>query len=172
MAYEVDEEDPFFANEDEEEDQDEADIIEAEKKEDEDDDKDILDDEEAEEFQQTEIQAPVKRRSTLPIMTPYERDELIGQFGVLIQKNYPIDFEIGTEINPTKIAMIALKLKVIPLIVRRDINAKEYEDWKASELKTEDELRELAERGEELVFDANHNSSHITSTNFTSKIIN
>jgi hypothetical protein len=88
-----------------------------------------------------------------PYMTPYERDELLGDFAKLIEANYPLDPEIieqiGNEIDPIIIAKVAMRLKKIPLIVRREMTPSNYEDWAASELITPEELHELPEDDDE-----------------------
>ena len=79
-----------------------------------------------------------KKKTTLPFLTKYERARLIGIRAEHISLGAPplVKLEKGI-IDPIEIAIIELKMKKIPIIIRRYLPDDTYEDWKISELNTD-----------------------------------
>jgi DNA-directed RNA polymerase I, II, and III subunit RPABC2 len=85
---------------------------------------------------------PNKVRITSPFMTKFEKAKIIGLRAVQISKNAPlyINSENVANMNydPITIAEKELAEKKIPFIIRRYLPDSTFEDWKLSELKTND----------------------------------
>ncbi|KAJ3390141.1 DNA-directed RNA polymerases I II and III subunit RPABC2 [Lobulomyces angularis] len=73
-------------------------------------------------------------RMTTPYMTKYERARILGTRALQISMNAPVLVDLNGESDPLEIAMKELRLKKIPLMIRRYIHNGSYEDWAADEL--------------------------------------
>ena len=65
----------------------------------------------------------------------YEHARVLGTRAKQIAMGAPVMVVIGKETNPLKIAMMELKEKKIPFIIRRFQPDGSYEDWRVDELK-------------------------------------
>ncbi len=74
------------------------------------------------------------KRITTPFMTKYERARVLGTRALQISMCAPIMVELEGETDPLQIAMKELKLKKIPIIIRRYLPDGSYEDWGIDEL--------------------------------------
>ncbi|XP_026332332.1 DNA-directed RNA polymerases I, II, and III subunit RPABC2-like [Hyposmocoma kahamanoa] len=74
------------------------------------------------------------KRITTPYMTKYERARVLGTRALQIAMCAPIMVELEGETDPLKIAMKELKLRKIPMIIRRYLPDQSYEDWSIDEL--------------------------------------
>ncbi|XP_065906609.1 DNA-directed RNA polymerases I, II, and III subunit RPABC2-like [Dysidea avara] len=79
-------------------------------------------------------QIPPDQRTTTPYLTKYEKARVVGTRALQISMNAPVMVELEGETDPLKIAMKELKAKKIPLIIRRYLPDKSYEDWAVDEL--------------------------------------
>lgn len=77
-------------------------------------------------------------RITTRYLTKYERARVLGTRALQLSMNAPPMVEIGDETDPLKIAMKELREKKIPIIIRRHLPDKSYEDWSIDELQVED----------------------------------
>jgi len=77
---------------------------------------------------------PSSERNTTPYLTKYERARVLGTRALQISLGAPILVDIGGEIDPLEIAMKELKQRKIPIIIRRYLPDKSYEDWSIDEL--------------------------------------
>ena len=77
-------------------------------------------------------------RITTRYLTKYERARVLGTRALQLSMNAPPMVEIGDETDPLKIAMKELREKKIPIIIRRHLPDKSYEDWTIDELQVED----------------------------------
>ena len=77
-------------------------------------------------------------RITTRYLTKYERARILGTRALQLSMNAPPMVEIGDETDPLKIAMKELREKKIPIIIRRHLPDKSYEDWSIDELQVED----------------------------------
>eukprot|EP01122_Echinamoeba_exundans_P002650 TRINITY_DN1260_c0_g1_i1.p2 TRINITY_DN1260_c0_g1~~TRINITY_DN1260_c0_g1_i1.p2 ORF type:complete len:125 (+),score=44.20 TRINITY_DN1260_c0_g1_i1:171-545(+) len=75
-----------------------------------------------------------KNRITTPFMTKYERARILGARALQIAMGAPIMVELEGQTDPLEIAMMELKKKKIPLIIRRKLPDGSYEDWGVDEL--------------------------------------
>merc|ERR1712123_179057 len=76
----------------------------------------------------------ILNRITLPYMTKYERARVLGTRALQIAMCAPVMVELEGETDPLQIAMKELKLRKIPIIIRRYMPDGSYEDWKIEEL--------------------------------------
>lgn len=77
--------------------------------------------------------APGKRITT-PYMTKYERARVLGTRALQIAMCAPVMVELEGETDPLQIAMKELKLRKIPIIIRRYLPDGSFEDWGIDEL--------------------------------------
>ncbi|GFT18536.1 nephrocystin-4 [Nephila pilipes] len=75
-----------------------------------------------------------QKRITLPYMTKYERARVLGTRALQIAMNAPVMVELDGEIDPLQIALKELKARKIPIIIRRYLPDRSYEDWGVDEL--------------------------------------
>lgn len=74
-------------------------------------------------------------RVTTPYLTKYERARVIGMRALQISQGAPLLVELEKgQIDPIQIAEMELKAKKLPLVVRRYLPNKSYEDWEVREL--------------------------------------
>lgn len=85
-----------------------------------------------EQFEEKEV--PVKDRKTTRYLTKFERARVLGTRALQISMNAPVMVEIQNETDPLEIATKELLAGKIPIIIRRYLPDKSYEDWKVSEL--------------------------------------
>jgi len=74
------------------------------------------------------------KRITTPYMTKYERARVLGTRALQISMCAPVMVELEGETDPLQIAMKELKLRKIPIIIRRYLPDGSYEDWGIDEL--------------------------------------
>merc|ERR1712002_247076 len=77
---------------------------------------------------------PKEKRITTKYMTKYEKARILGTRALQISMNAPVMVELNGETDPLQIAMKELKAKKIPIIIRRYMPDKSYEDWSIDEL--------------------------------------
>ncbi|ODN06281.1 DNA-directed RNA polymerases I, II, and III subunit RPABC2 [Orchesella cincta] len=77
---------------------------------------------------------PAGKRITTPYMTKYERARVLGTRALQIAMCAPVMVELEGETDPLQIAMKELKLRKIPIIIRRYLPDHSYEDWAIDEL--------------------------------------
>jgi len=77
---------------------------------------------------------PSGKRITTPYMTKYERARVLGTRALQIAMCAPVMVELEGETDPLQIAMKELKLRKIPIIIRRYLPDHSYEDWGIDEL--------------------------------------
>uniref|UniRef100_T2MEV7 DNA-directed RNA polymerases I, II, and III subunit RPABC2 n=2 Tax=Hydra vulgaris TaxID=6087 RepID=T2MEV7_HYDVU len=82
----------------------------------------------------TEASQQQKKRVTTPYMTKYERARVLGTRALQISMNAPVMVELEGETDPLQIAMKELKVRKIPIIIRRFLPDGSYEDWAIDEL--------------------------------------
>ena len=82
-------------------------------------------------------QPRLKKRTTTPYLTKYERARVLGTRALQISMNAPVMVELDGETDPLHIAMKELKERKIPLIIRRFLPDGSYEDWPINELTIE-----------------------------------
>lgn len=75
-----------------------------------------------------------KTRTTTRYMTKYERARILGTRALQLSMGAPPTVEVGTLTDPLDIAMKELQAKKVPIIVRRYLPDRSYEDWKVAEL--------------------------------------
>tara|TARA_B100002052_G_C15818177_1_gene569220 strand:- start:631 stop:915 length:285 start_codon:yes stop_codon:yes gene_type:complete len=76
-----------------------------------------------------------EHKITLPYITKYERARILGVRATQISMNSPVVIETNGLTDPLEIALEEYKQKKIPLIVRRYLPDKTYEDWKLTDFK-------------------------------------
>lgn len=74
------------------------------------------------------------KRITTPYMTKYERARVLGTRALQIAMCAPVMVELEGETDPLQIAMKELKLRKIPIIIRRYLPDGSFEDWGIDEL--------------------------------------
>lgn len=72
---------------------------------------------------------PIEERLTTRYMTKYERARLLGTRALQLSMNAPPMVELEGETDPLEIATKELKEKKIPLMIRRYLPDKSFEDW-------------------------------------------
>lgn len=80
---------------------------------------------------------PSATRLTTHFMTKYERARVLGTRALQISMNAPLMVDPQGETDPLRIAMLELKEKKIPMIIRRYLPDRSYEDWKIEDLITD-----------------------------------
>ncbi|KAF8782475.1 DNA-directed RNA polymerases I, II, and III subunit RPABC2-like [Argiope bruennichi] len=75
-----------------------------------------------------------QKRITTAILTKYERARVLGTRALQIAMNAPVMVELEGETDPLQIAMKELKARKIPIIIRRYLPDRSYEDWGVDEL--------------------------------------
>ena len=85
------------------------------------------------------MQMSLKKSLHDPSPLKYERARVLGTRALHIAMSAPVMVELEGETDPLKIAMKELKAKKIPIIVRRYLPDKSYEDWSVDELIVEGE---------------------------------
>ena len=80
--------------------------------------------------------APVDKSKyiTTRYMTKYERARVVGTRALQISMNAPIMVDIEGETDALKIAQKELRLRKIPMIIRRYLPDNSYEDWSLDDL--------------------------------------
>jgi DNA-directed RNA polymerase I, II, and III subunit RPABC2 len=71
---------------------------------------------------------------TTRYMTKYERARVVGTRALQISMNAPIMVDIEGETDALKIAQKELRLRKIPMIIRRYLPDNSYEDWSLDDL--------------------------------------
>lgn len=74
------------------------------------------------------------KRITTPYLTKYERARVLGTRALQIAMCAPVMVELEGETDPLQIAMKELKLRKIPIIIRRYMPDGSFEDWGIDEL--------------------------------------
>jgi len=87
-----------------------------------------------ENVEKDENAVPKDERKTIPRLTKFERARVIGLRAVQLSKNAPTNIDVGDLIDPMKISELELQKGMIPLIIRRFLPSKKYEDWTIYEL--------------------------------------
>lgn len=77
---------------------------------------------------------PKNKRITTKYMTKYERARVLGTRALQIAMCAPIMVELEGETDPLLIALKELKQRKIPIIIRRYLPDRSYEDWGIDEL--------------------------------------
>ncbi|KAI8815114.1 RNA polymerase, subunit omega/K/RPB6 [Cladochytrium replicatum] len=77
---------------------------------------------------------PKDQRMTTPYMTKYEKARLLGTRALQLSMNAQPMVDLQGESDPLVIAMMELREKRIPLMVRRYLPDGSYEDWAVSEM--------------------------------------
>ena len=77
---------------------------------------------------------PSTRRITSRFMTKYERARILGTRALQISMNAPVMVNLNGMTDPLRIAEKELEQKKIPLIIRRYLPDRTYEDWPISDL--------------------------------------
>ena len=77
---------------------------------------------------------PKDQRLTTPYLTKYEKARILGTRALQISMNAPVMVDLDGESDPLEIALKELRLRKIPLVIRRYIHDGSYEDWDCSEL--------------------------------------
>merc|ERR1739840_51203 len=75
-----------------------------------------------------------QKRITAPYMTKYERARVLGTRALQIAMCAPVMVELEGETDPLQIAMKELKMRKIPIIIRRYMPDGSFEDWAIDEL--------------------------------------
>jgi len=76
-----------------------------------------------------------KDRKTSPFMTKFELARLAGTRALQLSMNAPVTIAVpSNETDPLKIALLELKARTLPLIVRRYLPDGSFEDWPVSDL--------------------------------------
>lgn len=73
-------------------------------------------------------------RITSNRMTKYEKAYVLGVRANQLSMNAPAQVEYGNETSAYEIAVLELKEKKIPFIIRRMLPDNTYEDWSISEM--------------------------------------
>eukprot|EP00127_Corallochytrium_limacisporum_P006408 Clim_evm16s226 gene=Clim_evmTU16s226 len=73
-------------------------------------------------------------RTTTKYLTKYERARVLGTRALQLSMSAPPMVHPGSLTDPLEIAMLELKERKCPLIIRRYLPDGSYEDWKVSEL--------------------------------------
>jgi len=81
----------------------------------------------------------IEDRITTPYMTKYERARILGTRALQISMNAPVMVELEGETDPLQIAIKELRMRKIPITVRRFLPDMSYEDWTVDELIIPDE---------------------------------
>lgn len=79
------------------------------------------------------------QRVTTPYLTKYERARILGTRATQISCNAPVLVELEGEFDPLSIAEKELREKKIPMIVRRYLPDRTYEEWSLGELEVDTE---------------------------------
>ncbi|XP_013779187.1 DNA-directed RNA polymerases I, II, and III subunit RPABC2-like [Limulus polyphemus] len=79
-----------------------------------------------------------QKRITTEYMTKFERARVLGTRALQIAMCAPVMVELEGETDPLQIATKELKLRKIPIIVRRYLPDGSYEDWGIDELTIND----------------------------------
>lgn len=74
------------------------------------------------------------KRMTTPYLTKYERARVLGTRALQIAMGAPIMVELEGETDPLAIALKELKVKKVPMIIRRYLPDGSYEEWSIDEL--------------------------------------
>eukprot|EP00731_Ephydatia_muelleri_P031596 Em0023g103a len=84
--------------------------------------------------QEKDSRVDPQKRTTTPYMTKYERARVLGTRALQISMGAPVMVELEGETDSLKIAMKELKVRKIPIIIRRYLPDGSYEDWGVDEL--------------------------------------
>ncbi|XP_076357604.1 RNA polymerase II subunit RpII18 isoform X1 [Tachypleus tridentatus] len=79
-----------------------------------------------------------QKRITTEYMTKFERARVLGTRALQIAMCAPVMVELEGETDPLQIATKELKLRKIPIIIRRYLPDGSYEDWGIDELTIND----------------------------------
>ena len=77
---------------------------------------------------------PMNERNTTAYLTKYERARVLGTRALQLSLGAPVMVEVGDETDPLEIAMKELKQRKIPIVIRRYLPDRSYEDWAIDEL--------------------------------------
>jgi DNA-directed RNA polymerase I, II, and III subunit RPABC2 len=77
-----------------------------------------------------------KEQKTSQFMTKYEKAKVIGVRALQIRENAPIKIDTNGETDPRRIALMELRQRKIPIIIRRRLPNGEFEDVSANNLIT------------------------------------
>jgi DNA-directed RNA polymerase I, II, and III subunit RPABC2 len=77
---------------------------------------------------------PKNERKTTKFMTKFEKARILGTRALQISMNAPVMVELQGETDPLVIAAKELKQQKVPMIIRRYLPDKSYEDWHVNEL--------------------------------------
>ena len=80
---------------------------------------------------------PKEDRKTTKKMTKFEKARVLGTRALQISMNAPVTVELQGETDPLQIAKKELQQKKIPMIIRRYLPDKSYEDWHVNELEVD-----------------------------------
>ncbi|KAG9395619.1 RNA polymerase, subunit omega/K/RPB6 [Carpediemonas membranifera] len=83
------------------------------------------------------VEIPLEERQTTPYLTKYERARILGARALQLSMNAPAMINVKPGVtDPLEIAEMELAAKPpkIPMIIRRYLPDRSYEDWKLSEL--------------------------------------
>eukprot|EP00164_Ancoracysta_twista_P005442 GFYU01007453.1.p1 GENE.GFYU01007453.1~~GFYU01007453.1.p1 ORF type:complete len:124 (-),score=24.65 GFYU01007453.1:141-512(-) len=75
-----------------------------------------------------------KKKQTTRYMTKYERARILGTRALQISMNAPVMVELENETDPLEIAQKELRMRKIPIVIRRYLPDGSYEDWSIDEL--------------------------------------
>jgi len=73
------------------------------------------------------------KKTTIPIMSKFERAKIIGYRATQISKGSPALIDVKNISDPYEIAEKELSEKKTPIIIRRTLPDNTYEDWKVEE---------------------------------------
>lgn len=76
----------------------------------------------------------VKHKITTKYLTKYELAKVLGTRATMISEGHPILIDPQGETDPLKIALMEIKQKKIPLVVRRPLPNGQYENHRVSDL--------------------------------------
>ena len=71
---------------------------------------------------------------TTPYMTKYEKARILGTRALQISLHAPVMVDLNGESDALQIAMMELRQRKVPLMIRRFLPDGSYEDWGVNEL--------------------------------------
>jgi DNA-directed RNA polymerase I, II, and III subunit RPABC2 len=83
---------------------------------------------------QKEQQESIKQKITTPFLTKYEKARLLGTRALQLSMNADTMIDTKGEYDCFKIAIMELEQRKIPLIIRRHLPCKNFEDFRIEEL--------------------------------------
>lgn len=85
---------------------------------------------------ETVVPCHKRERTTLPILTRYEKARILGTRAIQISHGAPPTIDPQGELDPVRIAELELRARKNPLIIRRHLPDGSYEDWSVEELRS------------------------------------